>query len=168
MGQQPNKYHISDDGKVYQIQKDGSVTEKGQIDVLLNQSTSKPNSNVKYYLKKNSIWLCVFCGVLLFLLISIFCSERLDGLGFKNGLEFFFFHSFYWIPLLTLCCVFGTWFMHKKQAKQKIWIWVVYAIGIFFMIGGRYYEYLYFDFVFLVPAITLSIWAYALQNNKNK
>lgn len=138
MGQQPNKYHISDDGKVYQIQKDGSITEICQIDVLLNQSTSKPKSDVNF-LTKNWVWRCVFGGVLLALLISAFGEERFYRYDFTKSLHVFFFDSSCWIYLLILCCVFGTWLMYKKQAKQKIWIYVVYAIGIFFMTHGYHY-----------------------------
>lgn len=177
MEQQPNKYHISDDGKIFQIQKDGSITEKGQIDVLLNQSTLNPKSNVKYFLSKNYVWLCVFGGVLLALLISVFGEERFHRYDFAASIHVFFFDSSCWIYLLALCCVFGSWVMHKKQDKQKVWIYVVYAIGLFFMTGGDHYvdpqvwgdlsEFVFW-INYLLPAITFAIWAYALQNNKNK
>lgn len=41
MGEQSNKYHITDDGKIYQVQDDGSIKEKGQIEELLERSSSK-------------------------------------------------------------------------------------------------------------------------------
>ena len=167
MGQQPNKFHISDDGKIFQIQKDGSITEKGQIDVLLNQSSSNPKPNVKYFLTKNYIWLCVFGGVLLSLLIIVFGEERFYYYGLADSIHVFFFDSTCWIYLLTLCCVFGTWVMHKKQANRIMWIYAVYGMGVSSMtVAGGIYNYDILSFVIL--GATCAIWAYAIQNSKNK
>lgn len=55
MGQQPNKYHISDDGKVYRINEDGSFTSVGNIEDIEMKSSAtsadkmppNPTSTVK-------------------------------------------------------------------------------------------------------------------------
>jgi len=40
MGQQPNKYHISDEGKIYHINEGGSYTSVGNIEDIENKSSS--------------------------------------------------------------------------------------------------------------------------------
>lgn len=46
MGQQPNKYHISDDGKIYRINEDGSFTELGNAnDLNTPKEGNKPDGS---------------------------------------------------------------------------------------------------------------------------
>lgn len=42
MGQQPNKYLISDDGKVYRVNRDGSFTQIGNVEDLEMKPTTSP------------------------------------------------------------------------------------------------------------------------------
>lgn len=42
MGQQPKKYHISDDGKVYRVNDDGSFTELGNIEESFSNTQNNP------------------------------------------------------------------------------------------------------------------------------
>lgn len=44
MGQQPNKYHMTDDGKVYRVNEDGSFTSIGNVEDL-DKKTSTPSSD---------------------------------------------------------------------------------------------------------------------------
>lgn len=46
MGQQPNKYHITDEGNVYKINEDGSFTDMGNIEDR-NQITACPKTQYR-------------------------------------------------------------------------------------------------------------------------
>lgn len=71
MGQQTNKYHISDNGKVYRINDDGSFTEceivpKPEINNISNADSNKPNSKVK-----KSIIISIFTAVLIGISLTV-------------------------------------------------------------------------------------------------
>lgn len=63
MGQVQNKYHISDDGKVYKVNDDGSFTSMGNVENLANTSENNkrnaPNESQTSFEQKDdkeSIW----------------------------------------------------------------------------------------------------------------
>lgn len=45
MGQQPNKYHVSDDGNVYRINDDGSFTSVGNIEDIETNNLATPKAS---------------------------------------------------------------------------------------------------------------------------
>ena len=71
MGQQTSKYHISDNGKVYSINDDGSFTEceivpKPEINTISNADSTKPNSKVR-----KSIIISIFIAVLIGISLAV-------------------------------------------------------------------------------------------------
>ncbi len=91
MGQQPNKYHISDDGNVYKINEDGSYTLIGNIETIERKISANPINNIDPNLtsniktsksvklkrkKRNYIWLWITMLVLLYL-FTIFYIQLL-------------------------------------------------------------------------------------------
>lgn len=75
MGQQPNKYHIADDGKIYRIEDDGAVTYLGnaedrqnhpQYDIAVNASKSGSKWG----------WVIVLVIIILATAVLIFISNQ--------------------------------------------------------------------------------------------
>ena len=78
MGQLPNKYHISDDGKIYKINDDGSFTLVGNIDdIETNNLVDRPN---------NYLWLGIVSTLLCLPLgfVSIYFSSKVNS-NWNNG-----------------------------------------------------------------------------------
>lgn len=49
MGQEQNKYHVTDDGKIFSVMNDGSVSEIGNVSSLLGNNKNvekKSNPNI--------------------------------------------------------------------------------------------------------------------------
>lgn len=172
MGEQSNKYHITDDGKIYQVQDDGSIKEKGQIEELLERSSSK--KKVKTIIRKRWDWISVTFGTILFLLIVIFNEERFYRYDFSHAIHVFFFDSVCWSVLVDFICIGLTWKLSRRKKSNKFLLYLLYAVGVLFLCNTYFYinweiwgslgELIMYTMWFL-PPIICAIWAYALQNN---
>lgn len=172
MGEQSNKYHITDDGKIYQVQDDGSIKEKGQIEELLERSSSK--KRVKTIIRNRWDWISVTFGTIIILLLNIFNEERFYRSDFNYAIHVFFFDSVCWSVLVDFICIGLTWKLSRRKKSNKFLLYLLYAVEVLFLynkydyinweIWGSWFDLIVYIMMFL-PPIICAIWAYALQNN---
>ena len=139
MGQQLNKYHMTDDGKVYRVNEDGSFTSIGnvedrekkpstqQVDIMLPIPPSTPTTSSAAEIgwwKRNYNWLWITTLVVLILwFLTCFCYTH-GGAIYSLG-----------DCMIILVCYILSWYL---TTKNKIWQKIVQIPLIIFAYYGAW------------------------------
>ncbi len=131
MGQQPNKYHISDDGKIYRVNDDGSFTSMGSVKDIDKSAPEKPSGadlpQKANWWKRNYNWLWVTMLVLFigWIAACMSCSFIVDVM-YENGQPTYYQYSNGNIILLfgiLVTALFGfSWWLSSKRRKVLLLI----------------------------------------------
>ncbi len=159
MGQEPNKYHISDNGNVYRINEDGSFTSVGNIESIEKKSPetaeTAPQSGTKPletqtvdsdtgWWKRNHNWLwttilILFVGWFISCLsCSYFTREHPDGYG-----NYYYEYEDNFVIVLEYCAIIliayvVSWYISSSTKKVlrllqiPVFLLALYT-GIFFI-----------------------------------
>ena len=91
MGQIPQKYHVSDDGKIFRIDDDGSLNQIGHVDNLDNPKQQEAPYKEVILKKKMPMWgwiviliLCIMCIVLSYIAYN-YRQDAIINVPLKSG-----------------------------------------------------------------------------------
>jgi len=186
MGQlNPNKYHISDDGKVYKINEDGSFISVGNIEDIEKKPSGNPVNNIPPipstskstsslvevgWWKRNYNWLWI---TILIVFIGWFISclscawpyyPIYDGSGSLNYYQADNTEEIFGVSLIILFCYCLSWYL---SAKNKTWIKLIQIllVGCADCIAMPIYclcEQAYSFLLLFLATIPFSLWIVAI------
>lgn len=145
MGQKPQKYHVTDEGEVLRINKDGSFSKMGNVEQL-NYETSKEASSVKNPSAKlpikrtasNYSWMW-WTGLVLifgFVVTAFSCGwperEWYDAINNTHGyftVDYTIEISLYGVTLLLVYV--SDWIIIRRWAKRVVFIISILSLTLF-------------------------------------
>lgn len=149
MGQQPNKYHISNDGKVFRINEDGSFTSVGNVedlerkpsDASADRAPSIPHPPYKpagasecgwWKHNYNRLWVTTLVVFFVWFISCLSCSEFQINYWYDDHYEYDY-ESYFIVVLeysfIILLSYAISWFFSSRT--KVIFKWIQIAIIIF-------------------------------------
>lgn len=186
MGQQPNKYHISDDGRVFRINDDGSFTSVCNIEDVDKKSSAisvdnespiptpemkMPNSIEIGWWKRNYNWLWI-TNLVLFIgwfISCLSCSWPDYPVYNENGFIVSYYHATNLVDILVGCmvillCYTLSWYLSSKN-KMILKLIQILFVGFACWVARAIYwlcDMQYSLLILSIAIVSYSIWVLAI------
>lgn len=163
MGTSKSKYHVTEDGRIFEVRDDGSVIDKGTLESVVDQSKGK-KSGLRLSWKLDWKELLVYAGIIYLLICHIDSHKRFFEMYFEVNSGYF---RSCWNVLAGGICAWLSIRLARKMPDRPIWIYLSFCIGIFFLFfsGNSIYCYSTSFWPFTcVSSVTVTMWALSLNS----